>query len=226
VFGTGKKSMHKGVDIAAAEGTNVIAPEGGTARLKVQRNAQGEMTGYGNYIEILNEQKQVIHRLAHLSSAIMKEGEEIEIKAGQVIGKVGNTGSSTGAHLHYEYLVNGKQVDPQLFFNQQAELAKLSPAGKSVTATPSALPAAVVTPTSSQAAAAVVREPAAGGTTPNTPGAGAVGAGNTAPANTMSSQLETLNTTAGQLVALTSESNNIARQQLSAIKNSSSDLYT
>jgi murein DD-endopeptidase MepM/ murein hydrolase activator NlpD len=207
----GGMRMHKGVDIAAAEGTDVRAPEAGTVRLKTEIDkATGKMKGYGKYIEILNEQGEVIHRLAHLSEFIVKEGERVA--AGQAIGKVGNTGASTGAHLHWEYLKGGKQVNPQMFLD--AQQAQATPQGTAVT------------PTSSQAAAAVVREPAAGGTTPNTPGAGAAGAGNTAPANTMSSQLETLNTTAGQLVALTSESNNIARQQLSAIKNSSSDLYT
>lgn len=105
---TGKQAGHGGVDLAGKIGDAIRAPEGGTARVTSEKNSGG----YGNMVEILNDQGKVIHKMAHMSETMIKTGDKIE--AGMDIGKVGNTGRSTGAHLHWEQFdpTTGKQIDP------------------------------------------------------------------------------------------------------------------
>ena len=103
-----KKRHHDGLDISAPTGTPVIA----TANGKVIIASQDE-NKYGKHIKI--EHKENLQTFyAHLSEINVQEGEVIE--KGQVIGKVGNTGLSTGPHLHYEIISDGKKVDPKDFF--------------------------------------------------------------------------------------------------------------
>ena len=98
---------HEGVDFAAAYGTPVRA----TADGMVTRVGRGE-GGYGNMIE-LRHANGIRTRYGHLSGFArgLHVGERVE--QGETIGYVGSTGLSTGPHLHYEFLVNGRPTNPQ-----------------------------------------------------------------------------------------------------------------
>ena len=102
----GYNRMHAGVDFAAPKGTPIYAAGNGTI-IRIGRNG-----GYGKYIRIRhNGTYQTAY--AHLSnySRGMRNGKRV--KQGQVIGYVGSTGVSTGPHLHYEVLRNGKKINPR-----------------------------------------------------------------------------------------------------------------
>ena len=100
---TGKRRPHKGTDWAVPTGTPVMATADGVV-VKAVRNHPAA----GNYIEIRNSRRYVT-RFLHLDSLNVKAGEQI--KKGQVIALSGNTGISTGPHLHYEMYVNGRAVN-------------------------------------------------------------------------------------------------------------------
>ena len=100
---TGKVQAHKGTDWAVPVGTPVKAPADGVVVKAVRKHRMA-----GNYIEIRNGRKYVT-RYLHLDSMKVKVGDKVS--KGQVIGKTGNTGLSTGPHLHYELYVNGRPVD-------------------------------------------------------------------------------------------------------------------
>lgn len=89
----GSSKFHEGLDFAASKGTNVFAT--GDGRVTVA----GREAGYGNVIDI-DHGYNYLTRYAHLSEILVKSGEEV--KRGQLIGRVGSTGKSTGPHLHYE----------------------------------------------------------------------------------------------------------------------------
>lgn len=104
---TGKVTRHNGIDIAAAEGTEVNAAISGTVT----------ETGYdaerGYFLIIEKDNIQTVY--ANLTQDIqVKEGDELF--KGQSIGEVGNTGTSTGAHLHFEVLINEEYYNPELIF--------------------------------------------------------------------------------------------------------------
>lgn len=100
IFGTGR--LHTGVDMAAPTGTNVYAQHPG-------RVVHGAYTGgYGNMVKI--RQGITDYLYAHLSRIIARVGTNV--KRGQLIGKVGSTGNSTGPHLHYEKRIHGRPVHP------------------------------------------------------------------------------------------------------------------
>lgn len=104
----GKTKMHRGVDICrwgGSYGSDVIASKGGT----VTTAAWGYNGGYGNYI-VINHGNGVCTYYAHLSDIKVKVGQKV--RQGLVIGKIGNTGNSYGAHLHFGVMINGKFVDP------------------------------------------------------------------------------------------------------------------
>ncbi|MGE0159068.1 MAG: M23 family metallopeptidase [Gemmatimonadales bacterium] len=96
---------HRGVDYAAAMGTDVMATADGVV---IQRGTDG---GYGNSIQIRHANGWVT-RYAHLRS--FRSGLVVgsRVHQGDVIGYVGMTGLATGPHLHYEMLINGRHVDP------------------------------------------------------------------------------------------------------------------
>jgi murein DD-endopeptidase MepM/ murein hydrolase activator NlpD len=102
----GRKRMHYGIDIAAKRGTNIY-PLG---RGKVIFS--GRRSGYGNMIEILHGDA-IISRYAHLRKSLVKKGQIVNKQ--DVIALVGNTGRSTGPHLHLEIAINGERVDPEIF---------------------------------------------------------------------------------------------------------------
>lgn len=89
----GASKFHEGLDFAASKGTDVFATGDGIVTVA------GREKGYGNCIDI-EHGYNYLTRYAHLSEILVKPGEEV--KRGQLIGKVGSTGKSTGPHLHYE----------------------------------------------------------------------------------------------------------------------------
>jgi murein DD-endopeptidase MepM/ murein hydrolase activator NlpD len=103
---TAERIMHKGLDIATAHGSPVIAPSDGTILFS------GMEGGYGKVL-VLDHGYGVKTRFAHLSELMARAGERV--KRGQKIGAVGNTGRSTGPHLHYEVRVNGMPENPRKF---------------------------------------------------------------------------------------------------------------
>ncbi len=99
--------MHEGIDIEAEVGTPVHATGDGVIEYVGQRG------GYGKVVEI-NNGFGYSTLFGHLSRFLVKPGQEV--KRGQVIALSGNTGLSTGPHLHYEVRRNGVHIDPASFF--------------------------------------------------------------------------------------------------------------
>ena len=105
-FGEGDaygNSGHRGTDIPAPEGTPILAAHGGTVIISGWNNS------YGNQV-LLDNGAGLSTRYAHMTAAAVSAGETVT--AGQVIGYVGNTGDSTGFHLHFEVMQNGVRVNP------------------------------------------------------------------------------------------------------------------
>lgn len=100
---TGRKEFHKGLDIANRNGTPIIAPADGVVTYSKKKWLIGNMIsidhGYG-----------MVTRYGHLSKMLKKKGSRV--KRGEVIALMGNTGRSTGPHLHYEVRLNGVPVNP------------------------------------------------------------------------------------------------------------------
>ncbi len=103
---TGLPQHHAGIDYSANMGAKVVAPADGTV---VHASNKG---AYGKTVEI-DHGNGLLTRFAHLSRVDVRVGEKI--KRGQSLGGVGNTGRSTGPHLHYEVRQNGIAVNPQRF---------------------------------------------------------------------------------------------------------------
>lgn len=105
---TGKEAFHKGVDLACASGTIVLA--GADGIVAAARHSQS----YGNYLR-LSHAKGEETLYAHMQYLYVRTGEVV--KAGEPIGTVGQTGRATGAHLHLEWLCNGIRYDPAGIFH-------------------------------------------------------------------------------------------------------------
>lgn len=103
---TGLRQMHEGLDIANAVGTPVFAPADGIVS-KVDRD-----NGVGKTISI-NHGYGIVTKYGHLSDMYVHVGKRV--KRGEKIAAVGNTGRSTGPHLHYEVLVDGIHVNPEKY---------------------------------------------------------------------------------------------------------------
>lgn len=99
----GKRELHKGIDLAAAEGTPIYAVKDGVCSVPPQHES------YGNYVTI-DHGGGLITRYAHMSLVVVTDGQSVT--AGEVIGFVGNTGRSSGPHLHFEVRTNDNPVDP------------------------------------------------------------------------------------------------------------------
>ncbi|MDR0463574.1 MAG: M23 family metallopeptidase [Treponema sp.] len=100
---TGERSMHQGIDFAAPEGTPVYAIADGTV------TAAGFDPVYGNYI-IISHSNNWTSLYGHLQ--IIVTALRSEVKSGNLIGRVGSTGQSTGPHLHFELRQDGRAFDP------------------------------------------------------------------------------------------------------------------
>jgi len=98
------REFHKGYDIAAPMGTPVVATAAGVIRYKGKKGTLGNMV-------VLDHGHGMITRYAHLSRFKVKRGKAV--KRGDVIALVGNSGRSTGPHLHYEVRLNGVAVNPE-----------------------------------------------------------------------------------------------------------------
>lgn len=100
---TGNPSMHKGIDFAGKEGSDVIATGAGVVTWS------GRRSGYGGLVEI-DHGNGLKTRYGHNAVLTVKIGDIVT--KGQAIALLGSTGRSTGPHVHYEVLKNGRQVDP------------------------------------------------------------------------------------------------------------------
>ena len=103
---TGARKMHAGIDIAAQPGTPVYAPADGTVIYS------GHEAGYGNLV-IVDHGYGVQTFYGHLSESFVKAGQKV--KRGDKIAAIGNTGRSTGPHLHYEVRIDGIPQKPTKF---------------------------------------------------------------------------------------------------------------
>jgi murein DD-endopeptidase MepM/ murein hydrolase activator NlpD len=102
--------FHEGLDFSAPEGTEIYATGDG-----VVTTVKNSTIGYGKHISI-NHGFGYITVYAHMSKFNVKQGQKV--KRGDIIGYVGNTGKSTGPHLHYEVRIKDKPVDPANYFFQ------------------------------------------------------------------------------------------------------------
>jgi murein DD-endopeptidase MepM/ murein hydrolase activator NlpD len=103
---TGEQELHRGLDISANRGTSVYAPASGTVHLA---GVNGE---YGKTV-VLDHGHDLRSLYGHLQDIRVKPGDRVE--PGQVIALTGNTGRTSGPHLHYEIQVRGQAVDPRQF---------------------------------------------------------------------------------------------------------------
>jgi len=112
----GRPAMHTGIDLRGDLGELVHA----TANGKV--SIAGREGGYGNMVEI-DHGNGFSTRYGHLSEIDVKVGQQVRI--GQVVGRIGSTGRSTGPHLHYETRINSEPVDPQKFLRAGLRLGRI-----------------------------------------------------------------------------------------------------
>lgn len=100
---TGRKEFHKGMDIANRKGTAILATADGVVSFAGKKGAMGN-------IVVVDHGHGLVTRYAHLSKFLKKRGESV--KRGDIIAQMGNSGRSTGPHLHYEVQLNGVPVNP------------------------------------------------------------------------------------------------------------------
>src|SRR6516164_9682968 len=112
----GTPALHTGLDLHGETGDPVRATADGTV------TAAGWSGGYGRVVDV-DHGNGLSTRYGHLSSIAVRVGQSI--KTGQIIGKVGSTGRSTGPHLHYETRLKGEAIDPQKFLRAGQRLAGL-----------------------------------------------------------------------------------------------------
>ena len=103
---SGKKVFHHGVDIAGKSGTKILAAASGLVTWT------GEKNGYGYLIEI-DHGSGYVTRYGHNKKILVKVGDVV--KQSDVIANMGSTGRSTGPHVHFEVLLNGKKVNPRQY---------------------------------------------------------------------------------------------------------------
>jgi murein DD-endopeptidase MepM/ murein hydrolase activator NlpD len=106
----GRSRWHEGIDIAAPRGTEIYAPADGIVTFA------GYRSGYGRTV-MIDHGFGMTTLYGHCSKVIASEG--MYIKKGMLVGTIGNTGRSTGPHLHYEVLINGVAVDPVLYIAER-----------------------------------------------------------------------------------------------------------
>ncbi len=124
---TGRSALHTGLDLQADPVTSILAAAGGVVVVQEYHPA------YGNMVEI-DHGNDLVTLYAHASRVFVKKGDLV--RRGQKIANVGSTGRSTGAHLHFEVLVQGVPQDPQKFLQAGGNLAALQAAKADSRATP------------------------------------------------------------------------------------------
>jgi murein DD-endopeptidase MepM/ murein hydrolase activator NlpD len=112
---TSRAAMHSGLDFKGPVGAPIFAAAEGRIRFV------GRKQGYGNVVEI-DHGNGVMTRYAHLSRFAAKAGQPVE--AGEVIAALGNTGRSTGPHLHFEVRINDRAVNPRPFLEKAQDVLK------------------------------------------------------------------------------------------------------
>lgn len=103
---TGRRAMHHGTDFAGKEGSEILSVAAGVVTYS------GERYGYGHMVEI-SHGNGYITRYGHNRENLVKAGDVVE--KGQAIALLGSTGRSTGPHVHFEVLKNGRGVDPSSY---------------------------------------------------------------------------------------------------------------
>ena len=103
---SGKLAMHKGMDFAGKEGSEIIAVASGVVTWA------GDRYGYGHLVEI-NHGNGYTTRYGHNAKLLVEVADSVE--KGQAISQMGSTGRSTGPHVHFEVLKNDRQIDPTKF---------------------------------------------------------------------------------------------------------------
>ena len=117
---TGHAALHTGLDFPADVGTPIVVAAGGVVL------SAGGHPQYGQMVEV-DHGKGLVPRYAHTSKMLVKRGDLI--RRGQKIAEVGNTGRSTGPHLHFEVLVEGVQQNPAKFLQGKGPAPALAQAG-------------------------------------------------------------------------------------------------
>lgn len=105
---TGRLDFHRGVDFAGREGSDVVAVASGVVTWS------GERYDYGEMVEV-NHGNGYVTRYAHNAETLVAVGDTV--KRGDVIALMGDTGRSTGPHLHFEVLQDGRKIDPLTVIN-------------------------------------------------------------------------------------------------------------
>jgi murein DD-endopeptidase MepM/ murein hydrolase activator NlpD len=100
---TGRREFHSGLDIANRSGTPIVATADGVIRFVGKKGLLGTLV-------VIDHGHGMLTRYGHLAEGLVKNGEKV--KRGDVIAKMGNTGRSTGPHLHYEIRLNGVPINP------------------------------------------------------------------------------------------------------------------
>ncbi|MCK7552257.1 M23 family metallopeptidase [Marinobacter goseongensis] len=106
---TGKRTWHAGVDLAGKEGSDIIAVAGGVVTYADERY------GYGNLVEV-DHGDGLVTRYAHAKSVAVNVGDLVQ--KGQVVALMGSTGRSTGPHVHFEVIRNGRSENPETYIQR------------------------------------------------------------------------------------------------------------
>jgi len=103
---TNLTEFHQGMDIANTKGAPILATAGGTVTFAGEKAFLGQMV-------VIDHGHGMVTRYAHVQKALVKEG--VKVKRGDVIALVGDTGRTTGPHVHYEVVLNGMPVNPEKY---------------------------------------------------------------------------------------------------------------
>ncbi|HEA50877.1 M23 family metallopeptidase [Marinobacter antarcticus] len=106
---TGKRTWHAGVDLAGKTGNDIISVAGGVVSYASERH------GYGNLVEV-DHGDGLVTRYAHCKTIKVKVGDVVQ--KGQVLALMGSTGRSTGPHVHFEVIRNGKTENPETYIKR------------------------------------------------------------------------------------------------------------